>query len=102
MRTSNVLLAGGLFAMASAMPHEGHSHDETVEIFAPMFDTQDLVAASLREEGDATVYLVGCPEGTDSTECGIPIPMEYTGSPKTAVYTASAPDNGLCVISSSM
>ncbi|KAI5463229.1 hypothetical protein BGZ63DRAFT_186898 [Mariannaea sp. PMI_226] len=43
----------------------------TVSVFLPMFDEQALVASVIAADADKTTYLIGCPHGTDSSDCGV-------------------------------
>ncbi|KAJ5120504.1 uncharacterized protein N7515_009892 [Penicillium bovifimosum] len=62
MRVQSLLLAGATAATAA----------QTVTLFLPGFDSQDIHAKVLGSSGSMTTYLLGCPAGTDSNDCGIP------------------------------
>ena len=94
MRTTTVILAGALSAIAVAAPHEGHNHDETVNLFLPMADKQSILAYEIGSDATATTYAAGCPSGADSNDCGIPTGFIYTGSANTVKYTMGNDDYG--------
>lgn len=79
MRSSTVLIAAATAGSAIAA--------DSFNAFLPGFDTQSLVAKSIGGGSDATTYVLGCPAGADSNDCGLPFPMQYVAGPKTAVFT---------------
>ncbi|KAJ5468807.1 hypothetical protein N7475_006559 [Penicillium sp. IBT 31633x] len=63
MRFQSVaLLAGATTAIAA----------ETVTLFLPGFDSQDINAKVLGSSGRTTTYLINCPGSSESEDCGIP------------------------------
>lgn len=102
MRTTTVFLSAALTAVAIAAPHEGHDHTEdsvaaaqdSVKMFLPMADAQELLAYEIEVGAEATTYAVGCPSDASSDECGFPSGFLYTGGPKTVAYTMASPEYG--------
>ncbi|CAG7994867.1 unnamed protein product [Penicillium olsonii] len=62
MRIQSLVLAGATAAVAA----------DTVTLFLPGFDSQDLVGKVIGSSGSMTTYLLNCPSGTDSDDCGVP------------------------------
>ncbi|KAJ5558651.1 hypothetical protein N7535_008867 [Penicillium sp. DV-2018c] len=62
MRVQSLLLAGATAATAA----------QTVTLFLPGLDSQDIHGKVLGSSGSMTTYLLNCPATADSDECGIP------------------------------
>ncbi|CAG8087403.1 unnamed protein product [Penicillium salamii] len=59
---SLAILAGATAAVAA----------DTVTLFLPGFDSQDLVGKVIGSSGSITTYLVKCSGSSDSDDCGVP------------------------------
>ncbi|KAL2854247.1 hypothetical protein BJY01DRAFT_205752 [Aspergillus pseudoustus] len=46
--------------------------NDIVSLILPNVDNQDLVGEVIGTDGSLTTYLINCPKGTDSSDCGIP------------------------------
>ena len=69
-----------VFALAGA------AAAETVNMMLPFADDQHLLAKSIGGNADATTYVLGCEAGTDSNDCGFPVPQVIIQGPKTMAY----------------
>jgi hypothetical protein len=86
MVRSLALLAGALATVAA--------QTTTVNFFLPGFDNQAIVGSVVAVKGEATTVAINCPEGTDSSDCGIQEERTVVGGPSTMdiSYTYSPPE----------
>ncbi|KAJ5327475.1 hypothetical protein MYU51_018145 [Penicillium brevicompactum] len=63
MRVQSLALLAGATAAVAA---------DTVTLFLPGFDSQDLVGKVVGSSGSTTTYVINCPGSTDSDDCGVP------------------------------
>ncbi|KAJ4131488.1 hypothetical protein NW768_005674 [Fusarium equiseti] len=75
MVRSLALLAGAVVAVAA--------QTTTVEFFLPGYDDQILEGSVVAVKGGATTMAINCPEGTDSSDCGILDTSTIIGGPST-------------------
>ncbi len=85
MKTATILFAA--FAGLAAA--------ETVELLLVGFGG-DIIASRVGKSSTATTYVLGCPVGADSNDCGFGgVTMTHIEGPKTAAYELSmAPMEG--------
>lgn len=68
----------------------GAAAAETVIMMLPFADDQQILAKSIGGNADATTYVLGCKAGTDSSDCGFPVPQVVIQGPKTMAYQMKA------------
>ncbi|EHK43382.1 uncharacterized protein TrAtP1_001375 [Trichoderma atroviride] len=61
----------------------------TVGLLLPYADIQTIDASIIGADSTATTYLVGCPKGEDSSDCGFATSQTITQGPSTWIYTAT-------------
>ncbi|KAK1252990.1 hypothetical protein MKX08_004177 [Trichoderma sp. CBMAI-0020] len=61
----------------------------TVALLLPYADIQTIDASIIGADSTATTYLVGCPKGEDSSDCGFATSQTITQGPSTWIYTAT-------------
>ncbi|MCJ1253920.1 Mucin-21 [Lignoscripta atroalba] len=67
------------------------SAQSTVSLFLLSTDNQSLVGSIVGSDSTATTYVIQCPPGTDSNDCGYPIPVTVMQGPATVFYSMSLP-----------
>jgi hypothetical protein len=61
--------------------------NDIVSLILPNFDQQDLVGEVIGTDGPLTTYLINCPEGADSNDCGVPSDgLTVTAGDDTFIY----------------
>ncbi|OJI97820.1 hypothetical protein ASPVEDRAFT_79508 [Aspergillus versicolor CBS 583.65] len=66
--------------------------NDVVSLMLPMVDQQDLVAEVIGSDGPMTTYVIGCPEGADSNDCGLGDGLTVTAGHSTFIYEYSFDD----------
>lgn len=61
----------------------------TVALLLPYADVQTIEASIIGADSTATTYLIGCPKGEDSSDCGFATSQTITQGPSTWIYTAT-------------
>ena len=79
---SLLLAAAGLAAVSA-------QSTTTIQALLPMADQQTLVGSVVSAGPTAATYLVRCPPGTDSNDCGFPKPFSLVSGPSTLSMIAS-------------
>lgn len=64
-------MARSLALLALAGAAAAAASTTTVSVFLPTFDEQDLEASVIAADSEKTTYLINCPAGTDSNDCGV-------------------------------
>ncbi|KAM0484383.1 hypothetical protein ACHAPX_001806 [Trichoderma viride] len=65
------------------------AQSSTVALLLPYADVQKIDASIIAADSTATTYLIGCPKGEDSSDCGFATSQTITQGPSTWIYTAT-------------
>ena len=87
---SKLLLPALLATLALAAPSNTTG---SLSLFIPGADPQSLVASAIATSSAITTFLIACPTGTGSSNCGFSEPFTLVEGPSTVSYAYSQPAN---------